>query len=306
MSEHRRSPSDPRLERVASLREVSKRFGSTVALDGLDMEIRRGELVAMLGPNGAGKSTAISILLGLQRPDAGCATLFGRPPGLASVRRKIGVMMQEVGQPPEMRVRELIASVGSYYPTPLGVEETMRLAGVQAIAERRYDALSGGQKRQTQFALAICGGPQLLFLDEPTAHLDQDARELLWERVRELVDGGTTIVLTTHYIEEAEALAHRVVVVANGRCLASGTVQDMRNTVVRQRVECVTALAADDLRGWPEVQEAELVAGRLRATTDDAVGLVARLLSVDRSLRELEVRRASLAEALSLITGHSR
>jgi len=294
--------SDP----VAALRGVSKRFGSTTALQNLDLDVRRGELLAVLGPNGAGKSTAISILLGLHRADGGAAMVFGRPPHSIDARRQIGVMLQEMSLPPELTVRELVALISSYYPEPLGVDATIRLAGVERIAGRPYGVLSGGQKRQTQFALAVCGAPRLLFLDEPTTHLDESSRELLWERVRELVSSGTAVLLTTHYIEEAEALADRVAVIANGRSVAAGTVEQIRSVAVRQRVECVTTASAEDIRSWPEVQQASLAAGRLSATTCDAVALVERLIAADRGLRNLEVRRATLAEALAQITEEHR
>jgi ABC-2 type transport system ATP-binding protein len=297
MTTHR-SSSNP----VAALHAVSKRFGATVALESFDLEIGRGELLALLGANGAGKSTAISILLGLRRPDAGTAALFGRPPQLTDARRRIGVMMQEMSLPPELTVRELVGSISSYYPNPLGVEAAIRLAGIEPIASRRYGVLSGGQKRQAQFALAVCGAPQLLFLDEPTTHLDQQARELLWERVRRLVQSGTSVVLTTHYIEEAEALADRIAVIANGRGVASGTVEKIRSVAVRQRVECTTKLGLEELRTWPEIEQASVVAGRLSATTANSVALVERLIAADPALRDLEVRRATLSEALSLIT----
>src|ERR1017187_5174111 len=186
---------------LAELRGVSKRFGKIQALDGLDLQVRPGELLALLGPNGAGKTTAISILLGLQQPDAGEAHLCDR--------RQAGVMMQEVGLAPELRVREHIDLVASYYPAPLPVAEVMELTHTTAIAHRPYGKLSGGQKRQTQFAMSICGSPKVLFLDEPTVGLDVQSRQLLWDTLAQLVRAGTAIVLTTHYLEEAEALADR-------------------------------------------------------------------------------------------------
>lgn len=293
-------------ETVASLQRVSKRFGSLVALQGFDLEIRRGELLALLGPNGAGKSTAIAILLGLRRPDSGTATLFGKSPRREDARLGVGVMMQEIGLPAELSVRELIKLVSSYYPTPLELDAAVKFAGVEGIAERRYGGLSGGQKRLTQFALAICGAPRLLFLDEPTTHLDHESRVLLWERIRYLVRQGTSVVLTTHYIEEAETLADRVAVIASGRALITGTVSEVRAVAVRQRVECVTAIPIAELRSWPEVEEVTLISDRLVATTQNAVALTQRLLSTDPQLRDLEVRRATLAEALSIVTKEQR
>jgi ABC-2 type transport system ATP-binding protein len=213
---------------LASLEGVRKRFGAVAALDGLNLEVRRGELLALLGSNGAGKTTAIALMLGLQQPDEGEVKLFGRSPREVEARRGIGVMMQEAAQAPELMLRELIEQVSGYYPAPRSVEDSIALAGVQAIANRRYGKLSGGQKRQAQFALAICGSPSLLFLDEPSANLDASVRHTLWAAVRKLVAAGTAVVLTTHYIEEAEALADRVVVLGGGRCIASGTAAEMR------------------------------------------------------------------------------
>jgi ABC-2 type transport system ATP-binding protein len=293
-------------ETVASLQRVSKRFGSLVALQSFDLEIRRGELLALLGPNGAGKSTAIAILLGLRRPDSGTATLFGQSPRRDDARLGVGVMMQDIGLPAELSVRELIKLVSSYYARPLEVDAAVKFAGVEGIAERRYGGLSGGQKRLTQFALAICGAPRLLFLDEPTTHLDHEARTLLWERIRCLVRQGTSVVLTTHYIEEAETLADRVAVIASGRALSTGTVSEVRAVAVRQRVECVTAIPIAELRSWPEVEEVTLISDRLVATTKNAVALTQRLISTDPQLRDLEVRRATLAEALSIVTKEQR
>jgi ABC-2 type transport system ATP-binding protein len=277
-----------------------------VALRSVDLEIRRGELLAVLGPNGAGKSTAISILLGLRRADSGSATLFGQSPRCVGARLGIGVMMQEIGLPPELRVRELIALVSSYYPAPPGIDATISFAGVESIADRQYGVLSGGQKRLTQFALALCGAPQLLFLDEPTTHLDQESRLLVWGRIRYLIERGTSVVLTTHHVEEAEALADRVAVIANGRSVATGTVSDIRSVAVRQRVECTTTVSIEEVRSWPEVEEAAVVSGRLVATTENAIALTERLIATDRGLRDLAVRRATLAEALAVVTKEQR
>ena len=161
---------------IAELSGATKRFGKTVALDQADLQARPGELLAVLGPNGAGKTTAISLLLGLMRPDSGSARLFGRSPEQVQTRRGIGVMMQEVVLAPELRVREHITLVSSYYPEALALNEVLKISGTAPLAGRAYGKLSGGQKRQAQFAMAICGLPRLLFLDEPTVGLDIQAR----------------------------------------------------------------------------------------------------------------------------------
>ena len=290
------------MEILASLRDVTRRYGAVTALQGLDLDVRRGELLALLGRNGAGKTTAISLMLGLQTPDSGRITLFGRSPANIEARRGVGVMMQETVQPPELTVRELVSQVSGYYPAPLDVDTAIALAGAGRIAGRRYGKLSGGQKRQAQFALAICGRPSLLFLDEPSANLDVEAREALWAAIRRLVDGGTAIVLTTHYIEEAEALADRVAIIDRGRCIASGTVADMQRVIQRKRIECQCSLPLAEVAAWPEVEEAAHDGARLSLATHQPEAVLRRLLAADPGLDQLEVSRGGLSAALAAIT----
>ena len=287
---------------LAQLSGVTKRFGSIVALDGLDLEVRRGELLALLGPNGAGKTTAISLLLGLQQPDRGRARLFGQSPNLVEPRRRTGMMMQEAALAAELRVGEQIDLVSSYYPDPRPLAAVMEMTRITALAKRPYGKLSAGQKRQVQFALAVCGRPELLFLDEPTVGLDVQSREMVWATLRELVGGGASIVLTTHYLEESEALADRVVVLAKGRTLASGTVSEMRSLVVRKRIVCSTTLNAGEVAAWPDVLSATRDHQGLHITTTNAENVVRRLLAADEDLQDLEVQRAGLAEAFTELT----
>jgi ABC-2 type transport system ATP-binding protein len=287
---------------LATLRAVHKRYGNTVALDGLDLEVRRGELVALLGPNGAGKSTAIALMLGLTRADSGVATLFGESPERVEVRRRIGVMMQDVVLHPDLRVSELLDLITSYYPSPYTPAQVMELTHIASLAQRPYGKLSGGQKRQVQFAMAVCGRPQLLFLDEPTVGLDVQARELMWTTIRRLVRQGCSIVLTTHYLEEAEALADRVAVINKGRMIAAGTVSEMRSIVSRKRITCVTSVPVERVGAWPEVESATHDSGRMHVTTANAEAVVRRLLASDDALAELEVRRAGLSEAFTELT----
>ncbi len=289
-------------ELVASLNGVHKHYGKTVALAGLDLNVRRGELLAVLGPNGAGKSTAVSLWLGLLEPEKGSVQLFGGSPLDVDGRRRIGVMMQEVGLTPELRVRELIELTASYYPEPLPTDRTLDLTRLGALADRPYAKLSAGQKRQVQFALAICGRPSLLFLDEPTVGLDVDARESMWRTIRELLSQGCSIVLTTHYLEEAEALADRVAVVASGRLIASGSVAQIRSLVSRKQISCSSALTADEIRSWPDVVAVTRETRRLQITVVDAEAVVRRLLAADDHVRDLEIRQAGLAEAFTELT----
>ena len=211
-------------------------------------------------------------------------------------------MMQEVALAPELRVREQIDLIASYYPDPLSAEAAMEMTDTTSLANRPYGKLSGGQKRQAQFAMAICGRPKLMFLDEPTVGLDVQAREMLWATLRRLVDDGASIILTTHYLEEAEALADRVAVLAKGKLVASGTVNEIRALVVRKRIGCTTALAAEEVATWPDVQTVSRDQQRLHITASNAENVVRHLLAADDDLQELEVRRAGLSEAFTELT----
>jgi ABC-type multidrug transport system ATPase subunit/peptidoglycan/LPS O-acetylase OafA/YrhL len=287
---------------VAELRGIIKRYGKITALDGIDIEVRHGELLAVLGPNGAGKSTAIALWLGLIEADAGRVTLLGGAPQDLARRRGLGVMMQDVELPKELKVRELVILAASYYDDPMSVEECLRHAGIEKLADRSYGKLSGGQKRQAQFAVAICGRPQVLFLDEPTVGLDVQAREALWGSVRRLLAAGCSVVLTTHYLEEAEALANRITVITKGRVIATGTVDDMRALVSRRQISCESQLALEDVRTWPGVVDASRAQDRLLITATDAESVVRRLLAADPALGKLDVRQAGLNEAFNELT----
>jgi ABC-2 type transport system ATP-binding protein len=288
---------------LASLTSVHKRFGKVKALDGLDLTVKKGELLAVLGPNGAGKSTAIALLLGLERADHGGVELFGMDPQELEARRRIGIMMQEVALSPVAKTRELITQVASYYPTPYEVNAVVKRLSLETLIDRPYKDLSGGQKRQVQFGMAIVGRPELMFLDEPSVGMDVSARDSLWRVVRDLLHEGVSIVLTTHYLEEAEALATRVSVLSHGKQVAGGTVDEIRAHVTRRHVHARTALDAATVRAWPEVEELDDDAGRLHIVTHDAEAVLRRLLGADAQVRDIEVRRAGLAEAFTHITG---
>ena len=210
---------------VAELRHVSKSYGAVQALDNVDLAIHAGEVVALLGPNGAGKTTAVSLLLGLMRPSGGEVRLFGENPQNATNRVKVGAMLQISGVPQTLKVKEHLDLFRSYYPNPLSAADTLKLAGLGEVANRPYGKLSGGQQQRLHLALALCGNPDLIFLDEPTTGLDVASRRALWETIRSFVSGGRTVVLTTHYLEEADALADRVVVIDHGRIIAEGTAE---------------------------------------------------------------------------------
>jgi len=259
-------------------------------------------LLAVLGPNGAGKTTAIGLLLGLVGADAGEATLFGQLPQQLAARRGIGVMLQSAGIPDTLQVGELLELTRSYYAAPRSVADCVAMAGLGGLLKRRYGKLSGGQQRRVQFAMAICGRPKLLFLDEPTTGLDIEARQTLWRAIRELLAQGCGVLLTTHYLEEAEALADRVIVVNGGRVIAQGSVQQIRAHVSQRRIRCVSTLEAETIGRWPQVRSAARHDDRIEIVADSAEVVVRRLLSEDPALEELEVERAGLADAFVALT----
>ncbi|MEO7432780.1 MAG: ABC transporter ATP-binding protein, partial [Dokdonella sp.] len=267
-----------------------------------DLSVRSGELLALLGPNGAGKTTAIAICLGLVEPDCGEVRLFGESPHDLVARRQVGVMLQNAGIPDTLKPRELMQQTRSYYPAPLATDACVRLAGIGDLMDRRYGKLSGGQQRRVQFALAICGRPALLFLDEPTVGLDIEARESLWKTIRGLVAEGCAVVLTTHYLEEAESLADRVAVLAHGRIAASGSVRQIRARIAQRRIRCVSALPTDAIGAWPQVRSVCRDGERIEIVTDAAEVVVRQLLFEDACLSELEIQRAGLADAFVEIT----
>ena len=287
---------------VAGLHSASKRYGKLQALDGVNLQVRRGQVLALLGPNGAGKTTAISLLLGLLDTDAGEASLFGEIPKNLSARRRIGAMLQTTAVPDTLQVGELIALFRSYYPQPRTVADIAQLAGVDDLLKRRYGKLSGGQQRRVQFALAIAGHAEVLFLDEPTTGLDIDARLTLWKTIRTLVAEGCAIVLTTHYLEEAEALADRVVVLTHGRIVAEGSVAQIRARIGQRRIRCLCALDTTAIASWPGVRSAARDGERIEIVVDAAEAVVRRLLDQDAQLQELEIQRAGLTEAFVEIT----
>jgi ABC-2 type transport system ATP-binding protein len=287
------------LQTAAALRGVHKRYGKVEALGGIDLEIQPGELLALLGPNGAGKTTAVSILLGQRRPDAGTARLFGRDPTLPAARRPVGVTLQESRFPDNLSVREMVDLVRIHYPHPAAPRELLERFGLSEVAGRRAGGLSGGQTRRLAVALAFAGQPRLVVLDEPTTGLDVEARHRLWEVLRAFVADGGTVLLTTHYLEEAQTLASRVVVIADGRIIAHGSVEDITARVGLSRVH----LRAPSLPELPAGTHAESSNGVHTLYTADPDGLVRALALEGVAFTGLQVERASLEEAFLRLTG---
>jgi ABC-2 type transport system ATP-binding protein len=279
--------------------EVTRRYGDELALAGVSLEVRSGEVVGLLGPNGAGKSTLLNLLTGLRRPTSGVVELFGGDPRRPVHRRQIGVTPQETGLPPTLRVGECVDYVAAHFADPVDRAELLKRFGLAEFARRQTGGLSGGQKRRLAVALAFVGRPRLVFLDEPTTGLDVEARRGLWEGIRSFHAEGGTVVLSSHYLEEIEALAQRVVVLGSGRVLADDTVAAVRGLVNVRRVSLV-AHRLPTLDGVVATEQSE---GRTHLMTADADQLVRDLVTGGAEFSGLEIRPASLEEAfLSLTT----
>lgn len=290
---------------VASLEGVNKSYGNIRALTGVDFKVHAGEVVALLGPNGAGKTTAVKLLLGLLQPNAGRARVFGGDPTNPENRMRTGAMLQ-VGRVPEtLRVREHIDLFSSYYENPLPLAEVLAAAGLEKLSDRKFGDLSGGQKQRVLFALAICGNPDLLFLDEPTVGLDVEARRMLWDEIRRLVGRGKTVLLTTHYLQEADALADRVAVINKGEIIAEGTPATIKAQTAGKRIRCITNLELGVLRQIPGVTEVNRDREAVEIHTGAAEPVVRELLARDATLSGLEVTSAGLEEAFLALTQDS-
>ena len=287
---------------LARLENVSKRYGNVTALNGLNLSVNAGEILALLGPNGAGKTTAVSLLLNLIEADSGKVSLFNQDPQALAARQRIGVMLQSAELPETLRVSELIQLTQSYYPYPRDLKELAEMAAITDLLQRPYGKLSGGQQRRVQFAMAICAKVDILFLDEPTVGLDIEAREAMWVSLRKLVAEGCSIVLTTHYLEEAEALANRVIVIAQGSVIAEGSVESIRSRVAMRRIRCVSRLNINDIKQWPQIDSVGHDGEYLTIQTMDVESVTLRLLTEDKTLQQLEIKRAGLAEAFVELT----
>jgi ABC-2 type transport system ATP-binding protein len=286
---------------VARLERVTKRYGDIVALRDVDLELRNG-VTALLGPNGAGKTTAVKLLLGLAKANAGTVRVQGADPRRSSTREQIGSMMQ-VGKVPEtLRVREHIDLFRSYYPAPLAIADVLEIAGLAALANRKFGELSGGERQRVLFALAICGDPVLLLLDEPTVGFDVETRRAFWERIATFSRSGKSILLTTHYLEEADALADRVVVIDHGTIVADGTPAEIKSQSATTVIRCRTALSESDLRAVAGVRSVRMNGGRAELLATVAEPVVRELLGRDATLSELEVTGAGLEEAFLALT----
>lgn len=287
---------------VATVRRLTKAYRDVVALRDLNLELRSGELLALLGPNGAGKTTLVRMLLGVIRPDSGRVSVFGADPCSGQMQTRLGAMLQ-VGRVPEtLKVREHIDLFSSYYPAPLPLKETLEIAGLADIKNRAYGELSGGQKQRVLFGIAICGNPDLLFLDEPTVGLDVEARRLMWGQIRTLISRGKTVLLTTHYLNEADALADRILVLNQGAIIAEGTPAEIKARAMGKQVRCTSQLTLEEISLIPGVLSAKTDRNSFELQVNAAEPVVRELLERDRWLANLEVTNAGLEEAFLALT----
>ncbi|MCX4387587.1 ABC transporter ATP-binding protein [Micromonospora peucetia] len=278
-------------------------FGDVQAVAGLDLTIGSGERVALLGRNGAGKSTSISLLLGLDEPTAGQVRLFGDTPQRAVRAGRVGAMLQDTKPVPRVTVRELVAFVASTYPKPMPVDGALALAGLDELANRRVDRLSGGQAQRVNFAVALVGDPDLLVLDEPTAALDVAARRSFWASMHAFTQRGRTVLFSTHYLEEADQNADRVVVIDQGRVIADGSGTDIKQAVGASLVsfDLQGRPAPAGLASLPGVLSVTVLDGRVRLRTADS-DATAHALAQRGPVRGLEVTSAGLEDAFLALT----
>ena len=305
--EHQLNPQSSAPEIAVSLHAATKRYGTVTALDGVSFSVSRGETVALLGPNGAGKTTAISLMLGLRPPTSGEVRIFGHDPRDAAARTRMGAMLQESGVPATLKAREIVEFFAALYPAPADPMDVLATAELTHRADARVATLSGGEKQRLYFALALVGRPDVLFLDEPTVSLDVETRRRFWKEIRGLVGRGITLVLTTHYIEEADALADRVVVVDHGRIIAEGKPSEIKARVGGRYMRFISANANEGvLKGLSGVQRVTREGDVWTVITLDPESGLAQLFRDGIAIERLEVGDAGLEEAFLALTNGTK
>ena len=281
--------------------------GAVSAVDGVSLHISPGETIALLGPNGAGKSTTVDLLLGLLRPDRGTVTVFGRPPQEAVRDGRVGAMLQTGQLIRDLTVRELVAMMASLYPRPLGVDATLELSGIADIAGRKTHKLSGGQTQRVRAALALVGDPDLLILDEPTVAMDVEARHAFWQTMRAVTTSGKTVLFATHYLEEADSYADRIVLMARGKVVADGPATQIKAVVGVRTIRATLPDAdLDALARLAGVTSAERRGDAVVLSCADSDAAIRALLTHCPQARDIEITGAGLEQAFLQLTGDAR
>ncbi|MBX3079376.1 MAG: ABC transporter ATP-binding protein [Cryobacterium sp.] len=295
-------------ETVLELTELTKSFGAIRAVNGVSLTIAAGEVVALLGPNGAGKSTTIDLALGLARPDSGTATLFGGSPREAIVNGRVGAMLQGGALLPTMTVAQAVALVASVHKNPLSVADALERAKCVEIARQHVSKLSGGQMQRARFAVAVVSNPDLLLLDEPTAAMDVEARRLFWQSMQEFTSQGRTVIFATHYLDEADSFADRVVMLGEGRIVADGTPAEVKAVASGRRIRATIDRAVDiapAVQSMPSVTGVEVHGDVLAIMSANSDATLRELLSTYPGLRNIEVTATTLDDAFLAITARS-
>jgi ABC-2 type transport system ATP-binding protein len=282
-----------------ALRGLSKKFGALTAVDDVSLSIQPGEVVALLGPNGAGKSTTIDLLLGLANATSGTAELFGGNPREAIVAGKVGAMLQGGALLPTTTVRESIALIHALHRHPLSVDEAMSRAGVTDIAKQKISSLSGGQMQRARFAVAVVSNPDLLILDEPTAAMDVSARHSFWESMREFTKAGKTVVFATHYLDEADTFADRIVIMNAGRIIADGTPSEVKSVVTGRTVSFTLA---GEVAPLPGVTHTERRGTRVVLQSEDSDATLRALLTTHPTASDIEIVSRNMDDAFMALT----
>lgn len=282
-----------------------KEFNEKRAVNGVSFSIQKGEVVAILGPNGAGKTTTLLMLLGLLRPTEGKAAIFHKDPKSKAVRERIGVMLQEVSLMDGLKAKELIKLFRGYYPTPLPMNHLIQLTGLEkGDLEKRTEKLSGGQKRRVAFALALAGNPDLLFFDEPTVGMDTSSRRIFWETVKELAREGKTIIFTTHYLQEADDYAERMILFKDGHIIADGKTAEIKKKMTKQSVSFVAGkdISKERFLKLSFVTEVTEKEGRMHIVTDDTDSVLSMIYKENLHVKDIRVEKGRLEEAFEQLT----
>ncbi|PMC34313.1 ABC transporter ATP-binding protein [Bacillus sp. UMB0899] len=292
------------MEAVIELKNIKKVFKNKTAVDGITFSIHKGEIVAILGPNGAGKTTTMNIMLGLMEPSEGSIQLFNKQPKDKFVREKVGAMLQEVSVIDGLKVREVIQLFRSYYPKPLSFEEIVAFTGFsQSELQKRANKLSGGQKRRLGFALAMTGNPDVLFFDEPTVGLDVTSRKVFWNTIKELKQRGKTILFTTHYLQEADDVAERVILFNEGNIVGDGTPKDIKSKLTKQAVsfEANPSIRQDELTCIPFVTEVYEKDGRVFVLTEQPDDVLKSIIVKNLPIRNIGIEKGRLEDAFEQV-----
>ncbi|PEA27711.1 ABC transporter ATP-binding protein [Bacillus cereus] len=296
------------MEKIIEVNGVSKTFKHKKAVNNVSFHVNKGKIVALLGPNGAGKTTTISMMLGLKDPTEGNISIFGKGPKHREVRNSLGAMLQEVSVIDSITVEEAIELFRSYYTNPVEKETLLQLSNLEPERKQRCEKLSGGQKRRLNFALALAGNPDLLFLDEPTVGMDITSRKTFWETIRKLASEGKTIILTTHYLEEADALADRILLFANGKIIADGTPDEMKAAISRKTISFYSKekIPKSLLKELPHVTEVQSNEGRFTLTTEDTDATLQAIYQRNLPVTDVSVERGSLDEAFEQFVANQK